>query len=78
MQATITSKGQITLPKALRTALHLSAGDKIEFVLDQNNELRLIPKQVSVSMLKGMLVKPKKAISIDEMNSVIQSVGIDK
>jgi len=33
MYATITSKGQITLPKALREQLHLSPGDRVEFML---------------------------------------------
>ncbi len=33
MHATLTSKGQITLPKALREKLSLSAGDRIEFIL---------------------------------------------
>jgi len=35
MQATITSKGQITIPKKLRNHLNLSTGDKVEFVLDK-------------------------------------------
>ena len=35
MQATITSKGQITIPKKLRDHLHLNTGDKVEFVLDK-------------------------------------------
>ena len=38
MQATITSKGQITIPKKLRNNLHLNAGDKVEFVLDKNQQ----------------------------------------
>jgi AbrB family looped-hinge helix DNA binding protein len=31
MQATITSKGQITIPRAIRERLNLKTGDKLEF-----------------------------------------------
>lgn len=36
MHSTITSKGQITLPKMLRDQLHLSLGDRVEFILEEN------------------------------------------
>ena len=41
MQATITSKGQITLPKSLREKLGLSTGERIEFLIDEENNVRL-------------------------------------
>ena len=72
MQATITSKGQITLPKKLRDALSLSVGDKVEFVIDDNDMVRLIPKHVSIRSLKGMLPKPKKAVSLEAMDEAIE------
>ena len=36
MQATITSKGQVTLPKPIRDRLHLKPGDKIDFMLEDD------------------------------------------
>jgi len=33
MSVTITSKGQVTISKAVRSRLHLKTGDKLEFVL---------------------------------------------
>ena len=42
-QATLTSKGQITIPKLVRDSLALHAGDKIEFILTHNNEIILKP-----------------------------------
>ena len=44
MQATITSKGQITLPKAVRDRLNLKAGDKLDFLLDDNGNLLLLSR----------------------------------
>lgn len=32
---TITSKGQVTMPKNIRELLHLYAGDKVEFVFSE-------------------------------------------
>lgn len=43
MQAIISSKGQVTLPKALRDRLHLTTGDRVEFVVDEDGVVRLIP-----------------------------------
>ena len=71
MQAIITSKGQITLPKALRDQLHLSTGDRIEFVIEEHNAVRLIPHLTSVKNLKGMLPKPAQAVSLEQMDEAI-------
>ena len=64
MQATITSKGQITLPKSLREKLGLSTGERIEFLIDEENNVRLVVKHESVTRLKGMLPKPKQAVTL--------------
>jgi len=71
MQATITAKGQITLPKALRDQLHLSAGDRVEFILEENGSVRMLPRQASVKQLKGMLPKPARPIALEEMDAAI-------
>ena len=75
MQATITSKGQITLPKALREHLHLAAGDRVEFILEDNNVVRMVPRTTSVTRLKGMLPKPKQPVSLEEMAEAIDAGG---
>ena len=71
MQATITSKGQITLPKALREQLHLSPGDRVEFILDEDNVVRMLPRLASVKHLKGMLPNPAQAVSLEQMDDAI-------
>lgn len=71
MSVTLTSKGQVTIPKAVRNRLHLKTGDKLEFVLHQNS-VEIIPISGSVRDLKGMLPKPDKVVSLDEMDRVIR------
>ncbi len=73
MHATLTSKGQITLPKALREKLSLSAGDRIEFIFENDQSVRLIPKHVPIGQLKGMLPKPSKPVSLEEMEDAIRT-----
>ena len=36
--ATLTSKGQVTIPKAVRNSLNLHGGDKVEFVITESKE----------------------------------------
>ena len=70
MQATITSKGQVTLPKPIRDMLHLRPGDKIDFTLDGDG-LRVTPVTASVTQLKGMVPRPAAPVSLREMDAAI-------
>lgn len=71
--ATITSKGQITIPKDIRTLLDLQSGDKINFVVEESGEVRFLPATQDVSTLKGIIVKPKKAVTIEDMKASIKA-----
>ncbi len=73
--ATLTSKGQITIPASVREALDLSAGDRVEFVEVAPRRYELIPATRSVTELKGMFGKARKRVSIDEMNAAIAARG---
>ena len=70
MQATMTSKGQVTLPKPIRDKLHLRPGDKIDFVLEGDG-LRVTPVTASVTELKGMVPTPAAPVSLQEMDAAI-------
>ena len=67
----MTSKGQVTIPHSIREQLHLSSGSKLEFVI-KDNAIIMMPINHKLSNLHGMLPKPTKALSIDEMNNVIR------
>lgn len=73
--ATLTSKGQITIPAAVREALGVDAGDRVEFVEVVPGRYELIAATHSVGELKGMFGKPRKAVSIEAMNAAIARRG---
>lgn len=72
MLAKLTSKGQLTLPKALRERLHLREGDRVEFVVHDDGRVEMIPVTSPVSNLKGMVPKPARALTLDEMEAAIK------
>jgi AbrB family looped-hinge helix DNA binding protein len=70
--ATITSKGQITIPARVRDALGVDAGDRIEFVEVGKGEFNIVAATRSVKELNGLLYrKGRKPVSIEEMNAAI-------
>lgn len=71
--ATVTSKGQLTLPKSVRTALGIQAGDTLEFeVRSGHAEIRPSkPWGSSAGALKHFLPKDWKAPTVEEMNEGI-------
>ncbi len=71
MEATLTSKGQITIPKQVRDALHLRAGDRLDFVVHADGTVRVLPITGSVKRLKGLLPKPPRPLTLDEMDAAI-------
>ncbi len=73
--ATLTSKGQITIPVAVREALGVATGDRVEFVELSSGRYELIAATRPVTALKGMFARPAAAVSIDEMNAVIARRG---
>lgn len=72
--ATLTSKGQTTIPLDIRKILDLKPGDKIEFIVE-DGYVFIAPLTSDVSELKGILPKPKKKISIEDMNRAIRKRG---
>ncbi len=75
MKATVTSKGQITLPRGLLDRLGLCVGDRVEFIFEDDQTVRLAAKHVPISRLKGMLPKPSKPVSLEEMEQAIKAGG---
>jgi AbrB family looped-hinge helix DNA binding protein len=67
----ITSKGQVTIPQNIREKLQLSAGSRLEFVI-QNNSVLLMPINNKLSNLLGVLPKPQNPLTVEQMNNIIK------
>ncbi len=70
--ATVTSKGQITIPASVRASLHLQAGDRIEFVQTAKGKFEVVAASNDVTQLKG-IIKTNKKVSLDEMKIAIKT-----
>ena len=73
--ATVTTKGQITIPAAVREALRVGTGDRVEFVEIEPGRYEFIAATRSVTALKGMFGKARKSVSIETMNAAIAASG---
>ena len=73
--ATVTSKGQITIPVDVRQALRIEAGDRVEFIEVEPGRFELVLATRSVKDLKGMFGKASRIVSVQEMNQAIAKRG---
>jgi antitoxin PrlF len=73
--ATMTTKGQITIPKEVRESLALRPGDKVSFVLNEDHTATLKPSTVDLLSLFGTL-KPKiRGVTVEDMNETIRKAA---
>jgi antitoxin PrlF len=71
--ATLTSKGQLVIPKAIREYLRLQPGDRLDFIIQDSGEVVIRPAVTNVHELKGMLKKPGcKPVSVKAMKTAIR------
>ena len=73
--ATLSSKGQITIPVDVREALGLSAGDRVEFVETAPGQFAILPATQSVRRLKGLIRPLAAPVTLDAMNATIEAEG---
>jgi AbrB family looped-hinge helix DNA binding protein len=70
--STITSKGQTTIPGEIRRHLKLKAGDRVEFIVEADGKVILVPATVNVSELKGLLAPAPRRVSLEAMDTAIR------
>lgn len=73
--ATMTSKGQITIPAVVRAALGVETGDRVEFVQVEPGRFELVAATQSVTALKGLIRKPAAPVTVEAMNEAIATHG---
>ena len=74
MQTTLTSKGQMTLPSAVRTRMGLVAGDHLLVTLqDADTVVLKRPPTAPSPGLRGLLARPEKALTLAQMEAGVTS-----
>lgn len=79
--STLTTKGQITIPKAVRDRLGLQPGDELDFRFNDEGRLVLYPRQGSVlERISGLLADyaPATPVTVEEMNEIVRRRAVEK
>jgi len=71
-ESTISSKGQVTVPKAIRAQLHLQTGDRLRFETLADGSVRIFPATRDVSELRNILPRPKLKASLQELEAAVR------
>jgi antitoxin PrlF len=70
--ATVTSKGRITLPKEVRTALGLRPGDRVAFRQSADGSFIVEAETIELLELQGRIRQTRKVVTVDDMKDAIR------
>ena len=78
-RATITSKGQTTIPKAVRDKLNLKPGDQIDFVFEDDGRIVIRARNKRLEDIIGILKRPgQPTLSVEEMDEAIGEAAAER
>ncbi len=77
MEATLTPKGQLAIPKPIRDQLRLHAGDRLEFLVHENGHVEMIPRRSPMKALKCMMPPPTTGVTLEDMERTIATGAYD-
>ena len=78
LEATVTSKGQVTIPKEVRNRLGVRAGGKLRFALEDDNRVVMSARPSSIQDSFGILGKPPRSATLEQMDEAIRRTVVDK
>jgi antitoxin PrlF len=76
--ATVTSKGQITIPQDVRERLNIVAGTRVEFAERADGSVEFIPLTATVMDLAGVVPWGGPPVSLEEMDDAIADAAVDR
>jgi antitoxin PrlF len=77
-EATVTSKGQVTLPKEVRERLRVGEGGKVRFTVESGTRIALARAEHSIRDLFGILGKPRRSATLEEMDEAIRQHAVER
>lgn len=70
MRAKLTSKGQVTIPKAIRDRLGVKPGDRVQFFVDDRGRA-VMERTIKLRELIGIVPRLRETMTIEEMDQAI-------
>jgi antitoxin PrlF len=77
-EATVSKKGQLTLPKEVRERLDVRGGGKLRFELPPDSPVIVKPAMYSIRDMFGILGKPRRSVTLEEMDEVVRRAAVDR
>src|SRR2546421_11689182 len=77
-EAKVTDQGQVTVPKEVRERLKLRRGGKVNFAIEKSGRVVISAKQSSILGLVGILPKPRRTLTLEEMDKAIGRGAVDR
>jgi len=77
-EAAMTSKGQVTIPKAIRESLRVRPGGKLRFAIEDGNRVVVSARPSSIQDLFGILGKPPRSATLEQMDEAIRQGAVDR
>ncbi len=74
-EATVTSKGQVTIPKSVRDEMGIRPGSRLIFRRNERGEMVMLPGKIDLLSLVGMLRPRRRGVTVEEMNEAIRRRG---
>lgn len=71
-KAKITSKGQLTIPQAVRERMGLAPGDRVDFIFHDDGHVEIKPVRHSIKRLIGILPRPARTATVEDMQRAIE------
>jgi AbrB family looped-hinge helix DNA binding protein len=77
---TVTSKGQVTIPKEIRDYLKIDTGNQVDFVIGRDGTVVLLPRRLDSSTISGMMHRPgRAAVVLEDMDGqILESVAAEQ
>ena len=77
-RAKLTSKGQVTIPKAILDRLNLEPGVTLRFSIDPSGRILVTPLTLGIEDLIGILPKPRKALTLEEIEEITGEAAVQR
>ena len=79
MLATVSIKGQVTVPKAIRDHLKIEQGTQLDFKLNDDGSISVRSLNRSALSIVGLLKRPgRTAVSTGQMNEAVADAAVDR